>query len=255
MKSPITRMNTSIKALALGLSLCSTATAASYTFDLDQYDSATGVNGSYAQSFQYSTGGVDMTMKGYTSNSDGSGVRSSEVGYFSGYGFGVERSSGNQHTLDNNGGYDFMAFSFVDAVILDAVTSGWHTQDSDISILARTGTFNSSSWDGSWNSLTSNGFTHVGDYLNLIDDRSTAVNGSEIGSNFWLVGAYNPNLDASTSYTAGNDYLKLTEISVSNIPTAPTTPSLGAVPAPAPASLGLIAAVLAGLGIRRKLKR
>lgn len=253
MKSPKI-IKTAIQFAALGLCLNSAATAASYTFELDRYDSATAVNGSYAQAFNYSNNGLDMTMQGYTSNSNGSGVRSSEVGYFAGYGFGVERASDVQHTLDNNGGYDFMAFSFTDAVILDAVTSGWHSQDSDISILARTGTFNSSTWDGSWSGLTSNGFTHVGDYLNLIDDRSTAVNGSDINSNFWLIGAYNPNFDKGTSYTAGNDYLKLTELSVSSLPAAPTIPTMSSVPAPAPASLGLIALALAGLGIRRKFR-
>lgn len=242
-------------AAAVSLAAASAAAnGATYTFDLENYDTATGVSGSYAQSIGYSSGNLQMSLEGYTSDVNGFNVTQSEVGYFPTYGLGIERSDTVEHTIDNRNGYDFMAFSFSEAVILDAVTSGWHSTDSDISILALTGTFNQASWDGSWNGLVGNGFTHIGDYLNLIDDRSTAVNGSDISSQYWLVGAYNSGFDAGTSYTENNDFVKLSALTVSSVP-APDAGGSKAVAASGPGSLGLIAAGFAGLMLVRRRVR
>lgn len=233
---------------------CSAANSAAYTFDLENYDSATGVSGNYAQSIGYNSGSLQMSLEGFTSDINGSNITRSEVGVFPTYGLGIERSDTVEHTIDNVNGYDFMAFSFSEAVILDAVTSGWHSNDSDISVLALTGTFNQANWDGSWTGLTDNGFTHIGDYLNLIDDQSTAVNSSDINSQYWLIGAYNSGFDTNTSYSANNDYLKLSGLTVSSVP-APDAGGSEAVAASGPGSLGLIAAGFAGLMMARSRVR
>ena len=209
-----------------GLTLASAASAASYTFDLEAFDSAVNQSGSYADQYNYSDNGVGMSVNGYTFN--GSSINAQKVGIFNGFGMGVEQASGSEHALDNNNGVDILTFSFANDMTLDSVTSGWHSGDSDISI---------------YTVSSSGSYTKVENQTNLADDIARSVNSGDIASKIWAVTAYDGS-DSNISY--GNDFLKLSFLSFSDV---------ASVPAPAPATLGLMGAVLAGLGLRKRARK
>ena len=202
-----------------GLTLASAASAATFNFDLQAPTSSVNKSGSYADQYNYSVDGVGMSVTG--SRYTGSGFVDEKVGIFNGYGMGVEQASGSQHTLDNNGGIDILTFTFEQEMVLNSVTSGWHTNDSDITVFSVNG--------GSYN--------RVGDYYNLVDDVAMSVNATELSSKVWAVTAY-------TGHT--NDYVKLSFLNFSDV---------ASVPAPAPATLGLMSIVLAGLGLRKRARK
>ena len=208
-----------------GLTLASAASAATFNFDLQAPTSAANQSGSYADQYNYSVGGVDMSVKGFTNY--GSGFSQQKVGIFNGFGMGVEQASGSQHALDNNNGLDALVFTFQQDMILDSVTSGWHNTDSDISIYYLNG---------------SNQATKLGDETNLADNLARNVNSGEIASKQWIVTAFD---GIDESITFGNDYVKLSFLSFSDVEVA----------APAPATLGLMGALLAGFGLRKRARK
>ena len=209
-----------------GLTLASAASAASYTFDLENFDSAVNKSGSYADQYNYSDNGVGMSVNGFTF--DGSNVNAERVGIFNGFGMGVEQASGSQHALDNSGGIDILTFTFANDMVLDSVTSGWHNNDSDISVYYLNG---------------SNQLTKLEDETNLADDIARSVNSGDIAAKHWIVTAFD-GVNQSISY--GNDYVKLSFLNFSDV---------ASVPAPAPATLGLMSIVLAGLGLRKRARK
>ncbi len=208
-----------------GLTLASAASAATFNFDLQAPTSSVNQSGSYADEYGYSVGGVDMAVNGFTNY--GSGFTQQQVGIFNGFGMGVENASGSQHALDNNNGLDALLFTFQQDMVLESVTSGWHNNDSDVSIYY---------FDGS------NNFLKLEDETNLADDIARSVNSGDIASKKWVVTAFD-GVNKNISY--GNDYVKLSFLNFSDV---------ASVPAPAPATLGLISIVLAGLGLRKKAR-
>ena len=209
-----------------GLTLASAASAATFDFDLQAPTSSVNQSGSYADQYNYSVGGVDMSVKGFTNS--GSGYTSQKVGIFNGFGMGVEQASGSQHALDNNNGVDALLFTFQQEMVLESVTSGWHTNDSDISVYYLNG---------------SNQLTKLEDETNLADDIARNVNNGDISAKHWVVTAFD-GVDKSISF--GNDYVKLSFLSFSDV---------ASVPAPTPATLGLMSIVLAGLGLRKRARK
>ena len=206
-----------------GLTMASAASAATFNFDLQSPTSSVNKSGSYADQYNYTVDGVDMRVNGYTHKR---GTTTQEkVGIFRGYGMGVEQASGNEHTLDNNNGLDFLTFSFDQDMILDSATVGWFSQDSDISIYAHNGS----------------GYTKIEDGINMRADVARSFNSGDFASSIWAIAAYDGS-DKNISY--GNDFVKMSFVSFSK----------AAVPAPAPATLGLISIVLAGLGLRKKAR-
>ena len=207
-----------------GLTLASAASAATFNFDLQAPTSSSGQSGSYADQYSYSVGGVDMTVQGFTNY--GSGFHQQKVGIFNGFGMGVEKKSGNEHALDNSDGLDALLFTFQQDMVLDSVTSGWHSGDSDISIYY----------------ISDSGSAKLGDETNLSDDIARSVNSGDIAAKQWVVTAFDGQ-NKNISY--GNDFVKLSFLSFSDV---------ASVPAPAPATLGLMSIVLAGLGLRKKAR-
>ena len=207
-----------------GLTLASAASAATFNFDLQAPTSSVNKSGSYADQYNYTVDGVDMRVNGYTRRSGT--TTEQKVGIFRGYGMGVEQASGNEHTLDNNNGLDYLTFSFDQDMILDSATVGWYSQDSDISIYAHNGT----------------GFTKIDDGINMRSDVARDFNGDDFASSIWAIAAYDGS-DKSISY--GNDFVKMSFVSFSSAPVA----------APAPATLGLMSIVLAGLGLRKRARK
>lgn len=145
-------------------------------------------------------------------------AKASLVGNFgASNGLGIEKTSANNHTADNEKGYfDMFLLSFSEMVSLNSINLGFISNDSDVSILAFNGAPSQVSPLGkSWESLLgAGGWTSAGNYYDIAKNAVTGVNPLNITSQYWLIGAYNPLLDTFTKDTK-SDYVKLKSITVS----------------------------------------
>ncbi len=128
-----------------------------------------------------------------------------------------------EHAMDNNERSDSILFSFAgDKVQLTGVEIGWSQTDSDIFVLAYTGSGALKLGDLNYGDLTSNGWTLVGNYPDIGTNTKVAVNtgtytgGTPVSANYWLIGTYNSAFGATGCYVGtknkcneGNDYVKL----------------------------------------------
>ncbi|NMG17545.1 exosortase-dependent surface protein XDP1 [Aromatoleum bremense] len=220
----------------------------------------------------YSTGGVDLAATAWanTGGADGGAgavpadqqtIQSAYLGWWSGNGLGVgnadagtasskDQNEGNnpEHATDNNQRYDSILLSFTEAVKLETLKLGWFNTDSDVSVLAYTGSASPLPLAGlKYQSLTSNGWSLIGHHSNVGSTDPVSINAAGIVSSFWLIGAFNPLVGAAQSWTVGNDYVKLAAVSGSTVPTPPA-----GVPEPGSLTLAALALGLIALtGSRR----
>ena len=137
--------------------------------------------------------------QGWKATDNGSDIYFSSVDYWGGSGIGVggESSSDNQHALDNKEGFEVALLSFDQQVRLESVKAGWTQTDSDIFVMAFTGsgslTATTSLTGGTFSNLTTRGWSLVGNYANI--GTATKSLGTTTGtfantySSFWLIGA------------------------------------------------------------------
>jgi len=160
---------------------------------------------------------------------------------------GLTSPSPAEHSTDNNQRYDSVLFSFNKAIDLNSVTIGWKDVDSDISLLAYTGTGScvgtatcTSNLSGkTYAELVNFGWSFIGHYTDLATNVAKAVNAGNVTSSYWLIGALNP-LVSATTITKGNDYVKILAL-------AGQTTSVPPDQIPEPGTLLLMGAGLFGL--------
>lgn len=255
----------------------SPALAAPISIDLNSPDSRDGVfNSTYAMQYNYDQGSLSLTVTGWsygttttktcsrysywgqctaykTTNTVKQAIEQDYIGKWDG--LGVEKTDSPNHAVDNQGGdFDMHLLSFDQMVILTSLDFGWYQNDTDVSILAFTGTdFNSSSLLGKkWQDLLGLGWSLVGNYYNVDYKPNTGtVNGEKVAAQYWLVGAYNDVFGGfsgdNVDKTTGNDYYKLKGITVETPPP---------VKVPEPSTLLLLGLSLMTLaGLRRRKSR
>ena len=159
-----------------------------------------------------------------------------------------------EHSMDSNQRYDAILFSFSSAVRLTGAKIGWYNTDSDITVLAYTGTngctptamlTGTGSTACKWGSLS--GWTHVGNYADLhttANYRDVNTGASPLSSNYWIVGTYIPTY--GSGWSAANDYVKL----VSIYGEAGTTRRI----VPEPGSILLLGIAAAGMWGARRMR-
>jgi hypothetical protein len=197
-----------------------------------------------------------VTVKSYiATNSEN--INQGEVNAWSGLGakkFG-EGDSTPQHAMDNESNeFEAILFDFGagNLVSLNSVSVGWWNTDSDVSVLALTGAY-SDITALQWDQLLTNGWEDIAHMYNVNSwpgDTGTFNTDNAVASRYWLVGAYNPALNPSNTFTGTNtswptDYFKISGISGSYRQPPPP-------PVPEPATVLMMTLGLGFLGARRK---
>lgn len=149
------------------------------------------------------------------------------------------------HALDNSAAYESVLLSFGKAVTLSWLDIGWKYNDSDLSVLAYTGTGTPVLEGASYGGLLGSGWTLIGQYSNVPVKTATTHSlsfGTEVSSSYWLIGAYNSVfLDNSWGES---DYVKLLAVAGNTTPPGKVSE---------PAVMMLFATGLLGmLGLRRR---
>lgn len=191
-----------------------------------------------------------------------------DLTWYAGLGYGICSPSPSDpancpspdHAMDNNAGKESILLNFQQKVTLSWLDIGWSYSDSDMSVLAYTGTGTPVSASSTYGGLLANGWTLVGQYSNAPVSTSTttpSVNlGTSVSSSYWLIAAYNSVFggtckDAATgaACTNGDDYMKLYAVAGNTA----TPPPPGKVSEPT--ALLLLGAGLMGMwGLRRREK-
>jgi len=239
-------------------------------------------------------GGVSATVQGWAdsgySGDVGNKLYQGNVYAYSG-GLGMQWKSPNgsseslyapEHTIDNCGNWtsygctantpeDFVLFKFDSAVSLKSVGVGWWYQDSDLTILAYTGsgapdlTKNTYSYTdaagGSSVGLVNDGWSFIGDYYNVANNYSQTCNSSPcptanvnpngVTSSYWLVGAYNSRVTPGQTGDQNNDFFKICAITVGQ-PSGGQNPPPGA---PEPGTMALLGLTVPMVAWSRRRKR
>lgn len=138
-------------------------------------------------------------VSGWKAGNNTTNIDPTTVGYWSGSGIGVggESSSDGQHSLDNKAGFEVALLSFDQQVRLESVNADWIQTDSDIFVMAFTGsgslTAATSLDGGTFSNLTSRGWTLVGNYADIgtVSKNLGTTTGAFANtySSFWLIGA------------------------------------------------------------------
>lgn len=179
--------------------------------------------------------GIDVSISGWSDSellhSDDSGnydrVVKANVQKVGDYGWAVKNSwesSGYHQTIDNVSGdhyldYDFLLFSFSEAVTLDNINFGWarldgQNQEVSVAGLGEAGFNALTSESSTWSSIISGAISNSFSITSNSNGLSSSLNFTE-SANYWLVGAYNTVFGEVNNGSLFNDGFKISGIELS----------------------------------------
>lgn len=285
MKSQVSKIVTVLALAATGMTQATAAS--SWNLTSAGYETGAGNFGNTRLYMGSGGGGVTVSAWSNTKNNGATTnayIESAYLGSYSG-GLGVTNKDGASgagdtnegtiasnsvpgHTMDNNARYDSMLFDFGSAFKMSNVTVGWWQTDSDITVLAYTGTGTptftsanqgyaallSSGWSVVKGSAGTTGKANYSNAAGATTQQSSdaagyvplAVNDLNVSARYWLVGALNTlvqSLPNGATVGGGNDYVKLAGLSGTYTVPEPSTLAL----ALSGSGLGLLA-----MGRRRR---
>ncbi len=174
----------------------------------------------------------------------------------SGYGINNRQSSdagegsSPEHAIDNDGFIDAVAYKFDNSTILQQVTIGWSSNDSDFSVLYYDGNGDAFASMQAWGTgavdFANSGWKLLNHY-NVAAQGDTDIlvnlNNTTVSSSFWMVTAYSSAFGGSALDTK-KDYFKLLSVGGIREPERNETPEPGA--------LALAGLALAGIAVQRR---
>ena len=160
-----------------------------------------------------------------------------------------------EHAVDNNERYEMLLLSFSSKVKLTKITTSYGSPDSDMTVLAYTGTGAPTLTGLTWSTLGS-GWAVIGNYGTsaLTTGGTTLALNTTQSSTYWLIGAYNPLAGGTTNgLTLGDDSIKFLSVDAC-VPGAPgcTTTT---TQVPEPGSLALFGLAAIGMAALRRRQR
>ncbi len=298
----MTRARRTLIAVAIGLAGAqlplSSSALVSWTFDSASCIATTGPGGScgpgdgnFSDGRTYAgTGGAgNVTVTGWantiSSNTrlelgqithfgGGLGVRNADAPAPAGRGGDDNEGNPPEHAVDNDQRFDLVLFDFGNQLVdLSQITLGYIDNDSDISVLAYTGSDDPTDGSGidyigdqeAWwlsstennETLTSSGWTLIGNHD--VDDGpeapSQTINAGDVASSYWLVSAFNPVFGSDCTPSNGycqadyEEFFKILALAGEIVPPH-DTPGV-----PEPATLSMLVLGLGGTGAAYRRRR